>query len=128
MRVTVNLSKADKNLIIKLCKDPLLNSRKLVVRLAIALGLSKLVSGYNIVKNETGSESFRFNTKTVDPEDIFEVMAYFIIAKRMGASKNNKKIILASKEELGETIGEAFLIGLQELPNFNYSNMINQNI
>jgi hypothetical protein len=95
-----------------------------VVRTAIALGLSKMVKNTHIRPPGEGDETFRFNTKTIDPEGIFEVMAYNIIAFRMGASIKNKKIILARKEELCETIGDAFLIGITELPKSIYSTSI----
>jgi hypothetical protein len=93
----------------------------MVIRTAIALGLSKMVKGNH--KEQIGNETLSFNTKTIDPEDIFEVIAYNIISLRMGASVNNKKIILASKEELCEVIGEALILGISELPNFDFNKL-----
>jgi hypothetical protein len=120
MRVTVNISKTEKDLIYKMSKEPLLGTKKSVVRTAIALGLSKMVKNIHISPPGEGDETFRFNSKTIDPEGIFEVMAFYIVANRMGASINNKKIILAKKEELSQIIGIAFLNGLKELPNSIY--------
>jgi hypothetical protein len=120
MRITVKISKTEKDLIDRMNRELLLHTKKSMVRTAIALGLSKMVHDIHAEPPIDGSETFRFNTKTVDPVGIFEVMAYYIIASQMGASIDNKKIILVSKEELSEKIGEAFKLGLNELPKSIY--------
>jgi hypothetical protein len=121
MRVSVKLSKQDKNLMDDFMKESFFNNKKMMVRTAIALGLSKMMKG--VRKEQKGNERFSFNTKTIDPEDIFEILAYYIISKQMGASISNKKIILAKKEELAELIGEALIIGISELPNFDINKL-----
>jgi hypothetical protein len=100
---------------------PLINSKKIALRITIALGMAKMAEGASIKLNKAEVvEILQFNSAPVDPEGIFEVVAYYIISKRLGASVNKKKLIIANKEEIAETITEAFVIGLKELPNLQY--------
>jgi hypothetical protein len=116
MRLKVKLSKEEKKLFETFQNKPLIRTKKTAIRMAIALGLSKMVEGESI--KFTGNEIFKFNTTTIDPEGVFEVVAYYILSNRLGASINKKKIIVAKKEEIAETISEAFVLGLNYLPKF----------
>ena len=83
--------------------------------------MAKMAEGVSIKINRTDVvEILQFNSAPVDPEGVFEVVAYYIISKNLGASVNKKKLIIANKEEIIETIAEAFVIGLQELPKLQY--------
>ena len=84
MRVTVKLSAEDKKRFEEVRKDPLLENKKTTVRMAISLGLKKMSQGNRAVLR--GNEIIKFNTGSIDPEGIFRVVAYYIIAKRLGAS------------------------------------------
>lgn len=118
MRVLVKLSTKDKNRFEEVMNDPLLNNKKIAIRLAISLGLEKLAQGNNVVQR--GNEILKFNTGIIDPEGIFGVVAYYIISKELGASKNKNKIILASKQEIADKLAEAFILGLDELHEYQW--------
>ena len=119
MRVTVKLSAEDKSRFEEVRKDALLKNKKTTIRMAISLGLQKMSRGKRGILK--GNEVIKFNTGTIDPEGIFRVVAYYIIAHRLGASIEKNKIILASKQELGETLAEAFILGLDELAGYQWS-------
>ena len=119
MRVLVKLSAQDRHRFEEVMKDPLLSNKKIAIRLAISLGLEKLVQGNDVV--QSGNEILKFNTGTIDPEGIFGVVAYYIISKRLGASKDKNKIILASKQEIADKLAEAFILGLKELHEYQWS-------
>ena len=114
MRVKAKLSAEEKKRFDTFQNEPLIRTKKIAIRIAIALGLSKMVEGESTKLK--GDELIGFNTTTVDPDGIFEVIAYYIISQKMGASINKKKIILVKKEEIAETIAEAFVLGLYGLP------------
>ena len=119
MRITIKLSEENKLRFEEIMKDPLMNNKKTAIRMAISLGLLKMSKGKKAVLK--GKERLNFNTETIDPEGIFAVVAYYLISKELGASLNNKKVILASKSEIGKKLGEAFVLGLEELYDYNWS-------
>jgi len=119
MRVTVKLSTKDKNHFEEVRKDPLLKNKKTTIRMAISLGLLKMAQGKRAELK--GNKIIKFNTGTIDPEGIFRVVAYLIIAKRLGASTDKNKIIIATKQELAENLAEAFVLGLAELYSHQWS-------
>ena len=118
MRVTIKLSVENKKRFDEILKDPLINNKRIGIRMAISLGLMQMLQGKNTVIK--GKENIKFNTGSVDPEGIFGVLAYYIISKELGASKKNKKVILASKEEIVEKLAEAFILGLEELYDYSW--------
>ena len=113
MRVKVKLSTDDIKHFETFLNEPLIRTKKTAIRMAIALGLSKMAEGEGL--KLSGNEVFKFNTATIDPEGVFEVVAYYTIAKRLGASTNTKKIIVTKKDEIAETIAEAFVLGLKDI-------------
>lgn len=98
--------------------NQLIKSKKIAIRLVVALGLAKMVEGENM--KPQGSEIMKFNSTSIDPEGVFEVLAYYIISKRLGASTKKKKLIIAKKEEIDETLAEAFVLGLRDLPEIQW--------
>jgi hypothetical protein len=116
MRINVKLTKEEKNQFETFQAEPLIKTKKTAIRMVIALGLSKMAEGKT--KKLSGNEILKFNTATIDPEGVFEVVAYYVLSKRLGASVDKKKIIVAKKDEIAETISEGFVLGLKELPNF----------
>lgn len=116
MRLKVKLSKEEKKQLETFQNEPLIRTKKTAIRMAIALGLSKMVEGDSI--KLSGNEILKVNTATIDPEGVFEVVAYYILSKRLGASINKKKIIVAKKEEIADTISEALVLGLNDLLKF----------
>ena len=113
MRVSVKLSKKENEQFDTFKNEPLIRTNKTAIRMVIALGLQKMADGDRLIGN--GNEILRFNTATIDPEGVFEVVAYYIISNRLGASINKKKVIVANKEEIAEIIAEAFKLGLKEV-------------
>ncbi|MFW9879041.1 MAG: hypothetical protein ACFFG0_38670 [Candidatus Thorarchaeota archaeon] len=119
MRVTINLTVENKKRFEEIMKDPLMNNKTIAIRMSISLGLLQLLQGKKA--SLKGKVQLKFNTGTIDPMGIFGVVAYYIISKQLGASKKNKKVILASKKEIVEKIAEAFILGLEELYDYNWS-------
>lgn len=128
MRVEVPLSAEDSRAFKSLVSSRFLN-RTAVIRLCISIGLKVLYhhpeAGLDTSDSSSDEgESVRFNTATVDPYRIFEIVSYGIICRKRGWDPGRKTVIIAEKKDLQNVITRAFRIGLKEASSGSFKSLI----
>ncbi len=114
MRIETRVTKDQLDKFTAINKEWYIGTKKTAIRMLLALGLTRMLKGDKA--RETGSQNLSFNTGSVDPEGVFEVMAYYAISRRMGASRKKNKVIVTSSNDISAAMSEALIIALDSIP------------
>lgn len=103
--------------------------RSTVIRLCISIGLKIMYNtgdSLNDQREDKCDYVIRFNTTTIDPYRVFEIVAYGILCRRLGYDGKDNRVIIADKKDFAEILRDGFVIGLHEIVSKGFESFLDQ--